>query len=77
LFIARFASIAIELRRLKCRMLSYKEARIAAIEDFEQTYLKDLLQLTNGNVSEAARVAELDRASVYRLIRRVLVARNR
>ncbi|HET9122485.1 MAG TPA: sigma-54 dependent transcriptional regulator [Acidiferrobacteraceae bacterium] len=46
--------------------LSFKEARTR----FEQRYLMQVLQLTNGNVSEAARLAQRNRTEFYRLLRR-------
>jgi hypothetical protein len=55
---------------------SYAEARRLAILDFERAYVVDLLALTGGNVSQAARVAKIDRVYLHRLIRRHRPAGN-
>ncbi len=49
---------------------SYAEARRRAILDFERTYVAELLVRTEGNVSQAARIAKIDRVYLHRLIRR-------
>ena len=46
--------------------LSFREARMR----FEHRYLIQLLQLTTGNVTEAARLAQRNRTEFYRLLRR-------
>jgi DNA-binding NtrC family response regulator len=51
--------------------LSFKEARKRAQNDFEVAYLERLLQLTDGNVSEAARRAGLDRSNFRRILNRL------
>jgi DNA-binding NtrC family response regulator len=48
--------------------LSFKEAKEAAISEFEQTYLSALLERTGGNISEAARQAQTDRTYLSRLL---------
>jgi transcriptional regulator with PAS, ATPase and Fis domain len=48
----------------------YAEARRRAIEGFELAYVQALLELHGGNVTRAADAAGLDRAYVYRLIRK-------
>ncbi|HTL35017.1 MAG TPA: sigma 54-interacting transcriptional regulator, partial [Kofleriaceae bacterium] len=50
--------------------LSYDLARRQAIDAFERDYIKALLARTQGNVNAAARDAGLNRAYVYRLLRR-------
>jgi len=47
-----------------------REARKHWIAWFERQYMADLLRRTGGNVSAAARAAEIDRAYLYRLMRR-------
>jgi len=49
---------------------SYAEARSEAILKFERAYVLALLEATGGNVSEAARVAKMDRVYLHRLMRR-------
>lgn len=50
--------------------LSYRDAREQVLADFEQTYLKALLERTGSNVSRAAREARMDRTYLSRLIQR-------
>jgi len=49
---------------------SFKQAKTAAVAEFEKTYLHQLLQLAQGNVSHAARIAQKERRAVGRLIRK-------
>ena len=46
--------------------MSYAEAKIR----FERNYLVQLLKLTEGNVSDAARLAERNRTEFYRLLQK-------
>lgn len=50
--------------------LDYAHARRAAIEAFDRGYLTSLLARAGGNVSEAARLAGLDRSNFRRALRR-------
>ncbi len=50
--------------------LPYKEARKAVLEQFEAMYLPHLLETGDGNVSEAARKAQMDRSYLFSLLRR-------
>ncbi|MFA5531052.1 MAG: sigma 54-interacting transcriptional regulator [Thiohalomonadaceae bacterium] len=54
------------LRSQVTRMPSLAEAR----EQFERQYLEELLQITAGNVSNAARIAGRNRTEFYKLLRR-------
>lgn len=47
-------------------VLSYNEAR----QRFERNYLVQLLKLTDGNVADAARLAERNRTEFYRLLQK-------
>ena len=47
-------------------ILSLADAR----NTFERDYLVQLLQITNGNVSQAARLARRNRTDFYRLLNR-------
>jgi DNA-binding NtrC family response regulator len=49
---------------------SYREARAQAVNDFERAYLTQLIQSCNGNASEAARRAQMDRAYLLSLLKR-------
>ena len=50
--------------------LPFKEAKEAVVADFEKAYLAELLRWANGNVSKAARKAQLDRMHLHRLFQR-------
>ena len=41
-----------------------------AKEDFERGYLKEIVQLTGGNISRAAQIAGRYRADFYKLLRK-------
>ena len=49
---------------------AYHETRERVMARFEKDYLTQVLQETEGNVSEAARVAGVNRATLYRLLER-------
>lgn len=49
---------------------SFKEAKEEIIEAFEKEYLINLLREHNGNISQAARTAGIDRRTIHRLIRK-------
>ncbi|GAB4200030.1 MAG: hypothetical protein OHK0013_10710 [Sandaracinaceae bacterium] len=48
----------------------YKDARQVVLQAFEDAYLKRLLERSNGNVSQAARDADMDRSHLWELLRR-------
>jgi len=50
--------------------LPYKEAKERSLEAFEAAYFEGLLARTQGNVSEAARQAGLDRSNFRRAVKR-------
>ncbi|HEY4541899.1 MAG TPA: sigma 54-interacting transcriptional regulator [Noviherbaspirillum sp.] len=54
------------LRVPSLEVLSYAEAK----QRFERNYLVQLLKLTDGNVSDAARLAERNRTEFYRLLQK-------
>jgi DNA-binding NtrC family response regulator len=54
-------------------VLPYAEAKRRALERFEQEYVQALDARANGNASEAARLAGLDRSNFRRIQRRVTV----
>jgi two-component system response regulator GlrR len=61
--------LALVLRALRVRgseVLSYAEAK----QRFERDYLVQLLKLTDGNVSDAARLADRNRTEFYRLLQK-------
>jgi DNA-binding NtrC family response regulator len=50
--------------------LPYKEARAQVLHEFEERYLRALLERTQGNVSQAAREARMDRSHLIDLLQR-------
>lgn len=56
--------------------LPYKEARARALEDFDRQYVAQLIARHDGNVSQAARAAGIDRNYLYRLMRRYRIDRG-
>jgi transcriptional regulator of acetoin/glycerol metabolism len=54
----------------KLAELPYKRAKQKALVAFDAAYFAALLQRTQGNVSEAARLAGLDRANFRRAAKR-------
>jgi transcriptional regulator of acetoin/glycerol metabolism len=48
----------------------YREARSLALRAFEEKFLARVLRLARGNLSEAARIAEIDRKHLWRIMRR-------
>ena len=60
------ALVARALRKPALETLSYSEAK----HRFERKYLVQLLKLTEGNVADAARIAERNRTEFYRLLQK-------
>jgi DNA-binding NtrC family response regulator len=48
--------------------LPFHDAKTDAITVFEKEYLRDLLRLHNGNISQAARSAGIDRKTIHRML---------
>ncbi|HEV7556687.1 MAG TPA: sigma 54-interacting transcriptional regulator [Kofleriaceae bacterium] len=49
---------------------AYKDARASVVSEFERTYLTRLMTDANGNVSQAARAARMDRSHLIDLLHR-------
>jgi len=54
-----------------CALGSYQEAKNHALEAFTRAYVDQLLGRTKGNISEAARVSGLERASLQKILKRL------
>ncbi len=52
------------------RPVMFKTAKQASISEFEKQYVSQLLQNTNGNLTQAAVLAGLDRSAFGRLVRK-------
>ena len=50
--------------------LSYHEARERVVAQFERRYIEELVAAAEGNMSKAARLAGVDRTTLYRLLER-------
>jgi two-component system, NtrC family, response regulator GlrR len=50
--------------------VAFREAKARVIEEFERTYVRELLTRTGGNVSLAARLAGKERSRLNRLLRK-------
>jgi DNA-binding NtrC family response regulator len=57
-----------ELNEIEAGPLQAAKSRV--IKEFERSYLSNLLSVSNGNISEAARTAGKDRRALQRLIRK-------
>jgi transcriptional regulator with GAF, ATPase, and Fis domain len=49
---------------------SFRDAKAAAVDSFERVYLAALVERAGGNVSEAARIAAMDRVHLWRLLQK-------
>ena len=56
--------------------LPFKDAKDQLINAFERQYLVDLLEKNDGNVSKAARAADMDRKSITRLMKKHAITRD-
>jgi transcriptional regulator of acetoin/glycerol metabolism len=51
-------------------VLAYADARKVAQDQFERSYLENLMRVFQGKVAQAAQAAGVDRVYLYRLLRR-------
>lgn len=56
---------------------SFQKAKAVAIKNFENRYLEQILTVTEGNVSEAARLAGKERRSIGKLIKKHNIDKSR
>jgi two-component system response regulator GlrR len=68
--VIRDKDLPIRIDEIQSGIESFKQAKNAAVAEFEKTYLYQLLQLAQGNVSQAARIAQKERRALGRLIRK-------
>ena len=55
--------------------MPFKDAKEQLIEAFERQYVIDLLERHDGNVSKAARAADMDRKTITRLMKKHCITR--
>ena len=60
-----FSTIAIDVD------LPFKEAKQKLVDEFDRRYLVAMLETHNGNISACARAARIERMSIYKMIRRL------
>jgi two-component system response regulator HydG len=51
--------------------ISYSQARADTLRDFERAYLEELMRVTEGNLSAAARRSGIDRSNLRRMLRQL------
>lgn len=51
--------------------LELREARRQLLEAFDRAYLSHMLERVHGNVAAAARAADVDRVTLFRMLRRL------
>ena len=64
--VVRPKDVLLDQRIKDSQFKSYKEAR----QEFESNYIRNVLQLTHGNVTEAARLAKKERKDFYDVMRK-------
>jgi two-component system, NtrC family, response regulator GlrR len=52
---------------------SFRDVKRKTIEEFERDYIQGVLRFCGGNLTQAARVAQMDKANLRRLIRKYLI----
>lgn len=52
------------------KLVGFREARRQVLQTFETDYVIEVLRRAGGNVTAAAKLAELDRKHLWRLMRR-------
>jgi transcriptional regulator of acetoin/glycerol metabolism len=58
------------------RIQAYKEAKSRLVNRFTGAYIRDLLQATGGNISEAARQSGLSRVALQKIISRIKIDKD-
>ena len=56
--------------------ISFRQAKAQVIEQFEKTYLENLLMEHSGNISKAARAAQKNRRAFFELLRKYRIQRQ-
>src|SRR5262249_43929270 len=59
------------------RHRTFRDAKMAVIEEFERDYFHGLLHVCGGNLTKAARIAQIDKSNLRRLIKKHLIDSRR
>ncbi len=57
--------------------MSFQDAKAQAIVDFEQHYLREVMQITHGNVTLAAKIAGKERRALGKLLQKYAIDKSR
>jgi DNA-binding NtrC family response regulator len=66
----KLSGIAVLSGKVQERMLGFKEAKARCIEEFEKSYIRELMDQAEGNLSAAARLAGKERSAFGKLVRK-------
>jgi two-component system, NtrC family, response regulator GlrR len=58
------------------QLLGYRAAKARALQEFERTYLTELIRRTHGNVTRAAQLAGTERRALGKLLKRYQIERD-
>lgn len=61
----------------QCAPMSFQDAKARAIVDFEQHYLREVMQITHGNVTLAAKIAGKERRALGKLLQKYAIDKSR
>ncbi len=65
--------VAVPVSRAQDGLMTYKPAKERLVHEFTKTYVIDILKKTRGNVSQAATLSGLGRASFQKILRRLRI----
>jgi len=73
-----FTSLPVGGRHLTAdkELVPYKLAKDECLDSFTRQYVQTLLTITSGNISQAARVSQLTRAALQKILRRLDIDGN-
>lgn len=60
----------------RCATMSFQDAKAQAIVDFEQHYLREVMQITHGNVTLAAKIAGKERRALGKLLQKYAIDKS-
>jgi DNA-binding NtrC family response regulator len=64
------ADLLLDFVKPTASRLSFRQAKTAAVTQFEQMYIRELLAVYHGNITKAAQAAEKNRRAFWQLIRK-------